>query len=61
MLRIILRLISFVAVVLFITATIIKFVQKTSYREAVGIMEEMCKEMKKNCCCQKAEESAPEA
>ena len=62
MVKTICKLLSFVAIVLVATATVIKFVQKVSYKEAVGIMEELCKEMAKNCCCRRhnADETAPE-
>lgn len=63
MIKMVCRLVAFVAVVLVATVTIIKFVQGVSFKEAVGIMEELCKEMSKNCCCcrPKVEEPAPEA
>jgi hypothetical protein len=54
-----LKLLVFIATSLFIVATVIKFTQKVTYKEAVGIMEELCKEMKAKCpCCKKEEEPA---
>ncbi len=52
------RLVSCVAVILFAVATAIKYLQGTSYKEAVGIMEEFWKEMKQRSSC--CEESTPE-
>jgi hypothetical protein len=54
------KLLAFVALVLFAAATIIKLVQGTTYREAVGIMEELCKEIcGKFCsCCRRNTEEA---
>ena len=39
------------AAALFAVATIIKFARGTTYKDAVGIMEEMCKEMREKCAC----------
>jgi hypothetical protein len=59
--KVFLRLITFAATVLFVVATVIKLTQKVSYKEAVGIMEDLCKEMMEKCpCCHKAVEKAPE-
>ncbi len=60
MIKMICKLFSYVAITLVATATVIKFVQGTTYKEAVGIMEELWKEMKKNCCRRKAETTVPE-
>ena len=54
------RMLTFVATALFIIATVIKFTQSVSYKQAVGIMEEFCKEMMSKCCCYKSEENAAE-
>ncbi len=45
----ILKIIAGIAVALFVAATIIKFAQKTTYKEAVGIMEELWKECRARC------------
>lgn len=46
------RLLTGVALFLVAVATVIKYVQGVSYKEAVGIMEECWKEMKqRHCCC----------
>jgi len=53
------KLFAFAAIVLFAAATIIKLVQGTSYKEAVGIMEEFCKEIREKCrCCARNAEEA---
>lgn len=57
--KILMRLITCTAVFLFAVATIIKFLQGTTYKEAVGIMEEYWKEMKQRCV--HCGESEPEA
>ncbi|MHB9030189.1 MAG: hypothetical protein ACYC9O_15590 [Candidatus Latescibacterota bacterium] len=57
--KILIRLITCTAVFLFAVATIIKVIQGTSYKEAVGIMEEYWKEMKQS--CMHCGETAPEA
>lgn len=63
MLKTIFKLLSFAAVVLVGAVTFIKITQGTSFREAMGILEELCKDMSKNCCCRhrKAEEPVSEA
>jgi len=51
------------AAVLFALVAVIKFVQKCSWKEAVGILEEFCKESCENFrCCRKAsaEDDMPE-
>jgi len=52
------KLFAFAAIVLFAVATLIKFAQRTSYKEAVGIMEEFCKEIRGKCCCRRNAEEA---
>ncbi len=52
----IVKVIAGVAVALFVAATIIKFAQKTSYKEAVGIMEELWKECREKCRCRRETE-----
>ena len=58
--KVFLKMLAFVATALFIVATVIKFTQKVSYKEAIGIMEELCKEIKSKCRCCKSEENPPE-
>lgn len=58
--KILFRMITCIAVFLFAVATIIKFAQGTSYKDAVGIMEEFWKEMKQRHCCS-CEEDVSEA
>jgi hypothetical protein len=59
--KVFLKLLTFVATAFFVIATIIKFTQNVSYKEAVGIMEEFCKEMKAKCpCCKPEQEAAGE-
>ncbi len=43
------RVIAIIATTLFVIATIIKFTQKVSYKEAIGIMEELCKDIMAKC------------
>ena len=55
------KILTLIATVFFVVATIIKFTQNVSYKEAVGIMEEFCKEMKAKCpCCKPDKEAAEE-
>lgn len=58
--RVFFRMLAFVATALFIIATVIKFTQSVSYKEAMRIMEEFCKEMMSKCRCYKLEENAAE-
>ncbi|MFA6470623.1 MAG: hypothetical protein WCU00_01175 [Candidatus Latescibacterota bacterium] len=58
--KVFIKLLTFVATTLFVIATIIKFTQKVSYKEAIGIMEELCKEIKSKCPCCKSEENPAE-
>ena len=60
MMRALFKLITLVATLLFVIATVIKFTQKVSYKEAIGIMEELCKEFSSKCCCCKSGEDSPE-
>jgi hypothetical protein len=55
------KLIAFVAIVLVASAAIIKFVQRTTWREAVGIMEEFWIECREKCRCCKSAPEEPEA
>jgi len=58
----IMKILAGIAVALFIAATIIKFAQKTTYKEAVGIMEELWKECRARCCsCGGGEDAEEEA
>ncbi len=57
----ILKIIAGIAVALFVAATIIKFAQKTTYKEAVGIMEELWKECCAKCCCYRDGDGEEEA
>ncbi len=57
--KILVRLFICTAVFLFVVATAIKMIQRTSYKEAVGIMKEFWKEMKESSV--KGKESMPEA
>ena len=48
-----------VVVIILGLVTVIKIVQKCSWKEAVGIVEEFCNEMRENCrkrCCPAVEE-----
>ena len=51
------KLIAFAAIVLVAAAVIIKLVQRTSWKESVGIMEELWTEIraKCRCCCRPPE------
>ncbi|MCE5251769.1 hypothetical protein LLG96_16290 [bacterium] len=56
------RFLAALATVLFVLVAVIKFVQRCSWKEAVGILEEFCKEAHGSCCSRKgpAEEDIPE-
>ena len=56
------RFLAALAAVLFVLVAVIKFVQRCSWKEAVGILEEFCKETCGSCCPRKgpAEEDIPE-
>ena len=44
------KLFAALAAVIFALVAVIKIVQKCSWKEAVGILEELCKEIRENCC-----------
>ena len=46
----IIRLFAAFAAVVFALIAVIKIVQGCSWKEAVGIAEEFCKEIRENCC-----------
>ena len=58
--KVFIKLLTIIATALFVIATIIKFTQNVSYKEAVGIMEELCKEMMSKCRCCRPEKEAVE-
>jgi len=47
------KLFAAIAAVIFALVAVIKIVQKCSWKEAVGILEELCCEIRENCssCC----------
>ncbi|MBT4485411.1 MAG: hypothetical protein HOC71_17230 [Candidatus Latescibacteria bacterium] len=47
----ILRLLALVLTAIFSVVAVIKFVKGCSWKEAVGILEELCKECKEACPC----------
>ena len=50
------RLFAFAVTVVFILVAVIKYVRGCSWKEAVGIFEELCKEFKESChCCKNSE------
>lgn len=59
--KLIFRLLITLAVVFFILVTIIKIVQKCSYKEAFGTAEELLKELCIPVCCTEEEEASEEA
>ena len=52
------KLFAALAAVIFALVAVIKIVQKCSWKEAVGILEELCNEIRENCysCCSAAPE-----
>jgi hypothetical protein len=53
------KIIAAAAVILFVVLTIIKFIQHTTYKEAMGILEEGCKDLCSHCrCCGRETEEA---
>ena len=49
--KFLIKLFMVISAVIFAVVTVIKIVQGCSYKEAVGIAEEMWKEMMENCPC----------
>ena len=43
------KLFAFFAVIVFAIVVVIKVVMRCSFKEAVGILEEFCEEMKESC------------
>lgn len=44
------KLFAVITTVIFALVAVIKVVQKCSWKEAVGILEELCREFRENCC-----------
>ena len=55
------KIFSIIAALFLVSLAVIKHVQKCSWKDALGIMEEMWKEVKANCfICKMAKEEAEE-
>ena len=50
MMKSLIKLFAAIAAVIFALVAVIKIVQKCSWKEAVGILEELCCEIRENCC-----------
>jgi len=48
--KILFKLFAVFAVIVVVLVAVIKFVQRCSWKEAVGILEEFCNEMRTMCC-----------
>ena len=50
MMKSLIKLFAAIAAVIFALVAVIKIVQNCSWKEAVGILEELCREIRENCC-----------
>ena len=55
--KLLIRLIMIVAAMLFALVAVIKIIKGCSWKDAVGILEELCKEISESCACSSDSES----